>query len=62
VKVVLTLREDYLHHLLEVERVVNQIGPMTDLDLLSRAVRYPLGNFSPAAAEAVIRQLTEAAQ
>jgi WD40 repeat protein len=62
VKVVLTLREDYLHHLLEVERVVNQVGPMTDLDLLSRAVRYPLGNFSPAAAEAVIRQLTEAAQ
>jgi WD40 repeat protein len=62
VKVVLTLREDYLHHLLEVERVVNQVGPMTDLDLLSRTVRYPLGNFSPAAAEAVIRQLTEAAQ
>jgi WD40 repeat protein len=62
VKVVLTLREDYLHHLLEVERVVNQVGPMTDLDLLSREVRYPLGNFSPAAAEAVIRQLTEAAQ
>jgi hypothetical protein len=29
VKVVLTLREDYLHHLLEVERVVNQVGPMT---------------------------------
>ncbi|NJN21439.1 MAG: hypothetical protein HC812_09945 [Leptolyngbya sp. RL_3_1] len=41
VKVVLALREDYLHHLLEVERIVNQISTMGDLDLLSRQVRYP---------------------
>jgi tetratricopeptide (TPR) repeat protein len=62
VKVVLAMREDYLHHLLEVERIVNQISAMGDLDLLSRQVRYPLGNFSPTAAEAVIRRLTAAAQ
>ena len=64
VKVVLALREDYLHHLLEAERIINQISPMAgveDLDMLSREVRYSLANFSPAAAEAVIRQLTNAA-
>ncbi len=62
IKVVLALREDYLHHLLEAERVINQVSPMGDVDLLSRSVRYALGNFSLAAAEAVIRRLTEAAQ
>lgn len=65
VKVVLALREDYLHHLLEAERIINQVSPMAgveNLDMLSREVRYPLANFSPEAAEAVIRQLTTAAQ
>lgn len=65
VKVVLSLREDYLHHLLEMERIVNQVSPMAGaeaLDMLSLEVRYALANFSPIAAEAVIRQLTEAAQ
>ena len=64
VKVVLALREDYLHHLLEAERIINQVSPMAgveDLDMLSREVRYSLANFSPQAAEAVIRQLTDAA-
>ncbi|MGF1521415.1 MAG: AAA family ATPase [Leptolyngbyaceae cyanobacterium] len=64
VKVVLSLREDYLHHLLEAERIINQVSPMAgveNLDMLSREVRYPLANFSPQAAEAVIRQLTDAA-
>ncbi|MEM9003269.1 MAG: AAA family ATPase [Cyanobacteria bacterium P01_F01_bin.86] len=64
VKVVLALREDYLHHLLEAERIINQVSPMAgveNLDMLSREVRYSLANFSPKAAEAVIRQLTEAA-
>jgi len=35
---------------------------MQDQDLLSRDQRYPLANFSPTAAEEVIRQLTHAAQ
>ncbi|MEM6437572.1 MAG: AAA family ATPase, partial [Cyanobacteria bacterium P01_D01_bin.115] len=60
IKVVLSLREDYLHHLLEAERIINRVSP--DWDLLSKDVRYALANFSPAAAEAVIRQLTSAAQ
>jgi len=62
IKIVLALREDYLHHLLEAERLINQTSAMNDLDLLSRDVRYALANFSPNAAEAVIRQLTTAAQ
>ncbi|NEQ47654.1 MAG: hypothetical protein F6K00_30570 [Leptolyngbya sp. SIOISBB] len=60
IKVVLSLREDYLHHLLEAERVINRVSP--DWDLLSKDVRYALANFSATAAEAVIRQLTSAAQ
>jgi hypothetical protein len=62
IKVVLSLREDYLHYLLETERYINADNSMGDWDLLSRQVRYPLANFTPAAAEAVIRQLTAAAQ
>ncbi|RZM78602.1 nSTAND1 domain-containing NTPase [Leptolyngbya iicbica] len=62
VKVVLALREDYLHHLLEAECIINAASQMQDQDLLSRDQRYPLANFSPAAAEDVIRQLTSAAQ
>ncbi|MGD1859168.1 MAG: AAA family ATPase [Leptolyngbyaceae cyanobacterium] len=62
VKVVLALREDYLHHLLEAERIINQVVKMRDQDLLSREQRYALANFTPAAAEGVIRQLTSAAQ
>ena len=60
IKVVLALREDYLHHLLEAERIINRVSP--DWDLLSKDVRYALANFTPAAAEEVIRQLTAAAQ
>ncbi|MDB9524936.1 hypothetical protein PN498_02965 [Oscillatoria sp. CS-180] len=60
IKVVLALREDYLHHLVEVERIINLTSP--DWDLLSRDVRYALANFKPAAAKDVIRQLTTAAQ
>ena len=55
-KVVLSLRDDYLHYLLEWERLAS-----LDLDILSRDVRYYLGNFNPQECDAVIRQLTEAA-
>ena len=60
IKVILALREDYLHHLLEAERIIHRVSP--DWDLLSKDVRYALDNFSPPAAEEVIRQLTSAAQ
>ncbi|MEA5464118.1 nSTAND1 domain-containing NTPase [Leptothoe sp. PORK10 BA2] len=53
-KVVLALRDDYLHYLLEWERFA-----ALDLDILSQDVRYYLGNFNPQECEAVIRQLTE---
>ncbi|MEM1251375.1 MAG: hypothetical protein AAGI69_02995 [Cyanobacteria bacterium P01_H01_bin.21] len=56
-KVVLALRDDYLHYLLEWERLAN-----LDLDILSQDVRYYLGNFTPKECEAVIRQLTDNAQ
>ncbi|MEO1350173.1 MAG: AAA family ATPase, partial [Cyanobacteria bacterium J06635_15] len=68
VKVVLSLREDYLHHLLEVEKVVDlsssldQSSDRKDNDILSRDIRYRLDNFSLTDAEAVIRKLTRDAQ
>ncbi|NEQ32779.1 MAG: hypothetical protein F6K04_17535, partial [Leptolyngbya sp. SIO4C5] len=60
VKVVLALREDYLHYLLEIERLVDLSA--IDNDILGREIRYGLGNFSMAGAEQVIRQLTASAQ
>lgn len=60
VKLVLALREDYLHYLLEIEQQADVSA--IDGGLLSSDVRYPLGNFSPASAEVVIRRLTESAQ
>ena len=56
-KIVLALRNDYLHYLLEWERLAS-----LDLDILSRDVRYYLSNFTPKECEAVIRQLTDNAQ
>ncbi|MDV3350582.1 hypothetical protein QGP82_17880 [Leptothoe sp. LEGE 181152] len=56
-KIVLALRNDYLHYLMEWERLAN-----LDLDILSRDVRYYLGNFTPKECEAVLRQLTDNAQ
>ncbi|MBD2100207.1 AAA family ATPase [Leptolyngbya sp. FACHB-261] len=59
VKVVLCLREDYLHHLLEFERFT-ELGIINN-DVLSRSNRYYLGNFTPVDAEQVIKSLTERA-
>jgi hypothetical protein len=55
-KVVLSLREDYLHYLLEIER-----GFALDIinnDILSRDYRYYLGNLSAADARALVHRLT----
>ena len=59
IKVVLTLREDFLHYLLEWDRSADL--STIENDILSKEIRYYLGNFMPNAAEMVIRQLTSSA-
>ena len=59
VKVVLSLREDFLHYLLEWDRSADLSA--VENDILSKEIRYYLGNFMPKAAEMVIRQLTGSA-
>jgi WD40 repeat protein len=56
VKVVLSLREDYLHYLLECNRLPNM--RIINNDILSKNILYPLGNFSPTNARSIIEQLT----
>lgn len=60
IKVVLSLREDYLHYLLELQRLTNL--DIIDNDILSREIRYPLGDFSIEDAKSVIQELTNHAQ
>jgi len=56
VKVILSLREDYLHYLLECNRLdrMSVIGH----DILGKNVLYELGNFSPTDAKAIIEDLS----
>ncbi|MEH2422048.1 MAG: hypothetical protein V7K48_14325 [Nostoc sp.] len=65
VKIILSLREDYLHHLLEFERLSqkNIIG-LYDLgvinkNILDKDIRYYLGKFSSQDAKAIIHSLTQ---
>ncbi|MEW6495691.1 MAG: hypothetical protein AB1589_24705 [Cyanobacteriota bacterium] len=58
VKVILSLREDYLHYLLEIEQFHLEI---IDDNILDKKIRYPLGNFSLEDARSVIERLTERA-
>ncbi len=57
VKVILSLREDYLHYLLECDRLTNL--QVTKNDILNKDIRYYFGNFSPDEAKKVIYSLTE---
>ncbi len=59
IKVVLSLREDFLHYLLEWDR--NADLSIIDNDILSKEIRYYLGNLMPKAAENLIRYLTQSA-
>ncbi len=60
VKVIFSLREDYLHYLLECERLGNL--EVVDQDILNKKFRYYLGNLSQAKARQVIESLTQRAQ
>jgi WD40 repeat protein len=55
-KVILSLREDYLSYWLDLNRLPDREA--TDSNILYRETLYCLGNFSPAAAKSVLR-LTE---
>jgi tetratricopeptide (TPR) repeat protein len=64
VKVVLTMREDYLHYLLELQRYTSRDGINLDSinDILGKDVRYALRDFSPDDARSIIKSLTNRAQ
>ncbi len=62
VRVILSIREDYLHNLLEYERFVKLNRTNNDIDILSEKNRYYIGNFSPEDAKSVIQSLTERSQ
>ncbi|MBD1804663.1 hypothetical protein H6F98_04130 [Microcoleus sp. FACHB-SPT15] len=59
-KVILSLREDYLHYLLECDRYTNL--DVINQNILDKNIRYYLGDFSPKRAKSVISELTERSQ
>ena len=60
VKVIFSLREDHLHHLLECERLTNL--EVINNDILSKDILHYLGNLSPADARSLIKNLTSRSQ
>ncbi|MGI8503177.1 MAG: ATP-binding protein, partial [Hassallia sp.] len=57
VKVILSLREDYLHRLLEFKHL--SALEAINKNILDKNIRYQLNNFSPADAKIVMQRLTE---
>ncbi|MDP5017204.1 MAG: hypothetical protein NWQ43_07870, partial [Dolichospermum sp.] len=57
VKVILTLREDYLHRLLDFQ-CLSSIEAINN-NILDKNIRYQLNNFSPENARKIIQKLTE---
>ncbi|MGK7875984.1 MAG: hypothetical protein AB4426_22610 [Xenococcaceae cyanobacterium] len=53
-KVILSLRKDYLHYLLDIPGMEK----IND-DILSKNILYPIGDFSPEDAQAIIERLTK---
>ncbi len=60
VKVILSLREDYLHRLLDFKHLLALEA--INHNILDKHIRYQLNNFSPEYAKAIIRKLTERSQ
>jgi WD40 repeat protein len=60
VKVILSLREDYLHYLLECDRFAKL--DVINNNILDKNIRYYLGDFSLERAKSVIRELTDRSQ
>ncbi|MEQ8462508.1 WD40 domain-containing protein [Coleofasciculus sp. E1-EBD-02] len=60
VKLILSLREDYLHYLLECNRL-NYLGAI-DHNILDKDILCYLGNFTPEEARLVIERLTQRSQ
>ncbi len=60
VKVILALREDYLHFLLECDRQINL--DVVNNNILDKDIRYYLGNFSEQDAKGIIEELTARSQ
>ncbi|MBE9128850.1 MULTISPECIES: hypothetical protein [unclassified Coleofasciculus] len=60
VKIILSLREDYLHYLLECERYSNLSA--INSNILDRQLRYHLGDLSPSEAKNVICTLAASSQ
>ncbi|MEH2052311.1 nSTAND1 domain-containing NTPase [Nostoc sp.] len=58
VKIILSLRVDYLHYLLECNRLSSMA--IIGKDILSNNVLYELGNFSPEDTKSIIQRLTQA--
>ncbi|HEY9622804.1 MAG TPA: hypothetical protein V6C78_20775, partial [Crinalium sp.] len=57
VKVILSLREDYLHYLLDFSR--SSSLDIINNNILDKEILYYLGNFSPEDARSVVQSLTE---
>ncbi|MBD2136199.1 hypothetical protein H6F32_01065 [Anabaena sp. FACHB-1237] len=60
VKVILTLRQDYLHRLLEFQHL-SQLEAINN-NILDKNIRYELNNFSPENARKLIQELTQRSQ
>lgn len=59
-KVILSIREDYIHYLLECNSFIDH--NVIDNNILDKNIRYPLGDFSPEDTRSVIQSLTERSQ
>ncbi|MDZ8104971.1 MAG: hypothetical protein RM338_05005 [Nostoc sp. DedQUE12a] len=60
VKVILSLREDYLHRLLDFKHL-SSLEAINN-NILDKNIRYQLNNFSPEYAKTIIKKLTERSQ